>query len=179
MYCPSCKTEYREGFSKCSDCDGALIPVLPPPHDRPQKRRPPITIVLPGATRPLLFVLLGIVIGTGLGLYGPRVYYRLRYPESRGPENVMKWAYTHVPAVVGTAPGTARMLDAVLTGNGARGEARLTYEEMGTIKVIETQYATSNGVVTSPTDEELRRLNQAARALDLRPERRENPASPN
>ena len=30
MYCPQCKTEYRNGFSKCADCDVDLIPELSP-----------------------------------------------------------------------------------------------------------------------------------------------------
>jgi len=25
MYCPICRGEYREGFSRCSDCDEALV----------------------------------------------------------------------------------------------------------------------------------------------------------
>lgn len=26
MYCPKCKTEYREGFKECSDCGVDLVP---------------------------------------------------------------------------------------------------------------------------------------------------------
>jgi hypothetical protein len=29
MFCPNCKTEYREGFSKCSDCGADLVRELP------------------------------------------------------------------------------------------------------------------------------------------------------
>lgn len=29
MYCPKCKAEYREGFSKCSECDIELVKELP------------------------------------------------------------------------------------------------------------------------------------------------------
>ncbi|HEV8580400.1 MAG TPA: type II CAAX endopeptidase family protein [Thermoanaerobaculia bacterium] len=29
MYCPSCRGEYREGFSSCRDCDVALVDALP------------------------------------------------------------------------------------------------------------------------------------------------------
>ncbi len=30
MFCPKCKAEYREGFSRCADCDVDLVPELPP-----------------------------------------------------------------------------------------------------------------------------------------------------
>jgi hypothetical protein len=29
MYCPKCKSEYRDGFYTCSDCDVALVHELP------------------------------------------------------------------------------------------------------------------------------------------------------
>lgn len=30
MYCPNCRSEYREGFTHCSDCDVDLVAALPP-----------------------------------------------------------------------------------------------------------------------------------------------------
>lgn len=30
MFCPKCKAEYREGFSRCADCDIDLVPELSP-----------------------------------------------------------------------------------------------------------------------------------------------------
>jgi hypothetical protein len=38
MYCPQCRTEYREGFTECSDCHvpllaGTLPPEAPDPFD--------------------------------------------------------------------------------------------------------------------------------------------------
>jgi len=29
MYCPNCRSEYRAGFSRCKDCDVALVDELP------------------------------------------------------------------------------------------------------------------------------------------------------
>jgi hypothetical protein len=30
-FCPMCQSEYRQGFSRCSDCDASLVEVLQPP----------------------------------------------------------------------------------------------------------------------------------------------------
>jgi hypothetical protein len=30
MFCPKCKTEYREGFTQCADCNVPLVDELPP-----------------------------------------------------------------------------------------------------------------------------------------------------
>jgi hypothetical protein len=30
MFCPECRTEYREGFTACADCGVDLVPELPP-----------------------------------------------------------------------------------------------------------------------------------------------------
>jgi len=34
MFCPKCKTEYREGFTHCADCDFPLVDALPADTDR-------------------------------------------------------------------------------------------------------------------------------------------------
>ena len=34
MYCPRCHAEYIVGFTRCSDCDVALVDELPPPPER-------------------------------------------------------------------------------------------------------------------------------------------------
>ena len=41
MWCPSCRTEYREGISRCADCRTELVGALPPPPTPP--REAPIT----------------------------------------------------------------------------------------------------------------------------------------
>jgi hypothetical protein len=37
MYCPQCRSEYRQGFTRCSDCDVDLVAELPrdEAHDDP------------------------------------------------------------------------------------------------------------------------------------------------
>src|SRR5262245_61204072 len=39
MFCPKCRTEYREGFLKCSDCDIPLVDQLPTHHPVKHRRR--------------------------------------------------------------------------------------------------------------------------------------------
>ncbi len=34
MFCPQCRTEYREGFDTCTDCGVSLVSELPPEPDR-------------------------------------------------------------------------------------------------------------------------------------------------
>ena len=29
MFCPKCKSEYRQGFTRCTDCNVGLVPKLP------------------------------------------------------------------------------------------------------------------------------------------------------
>ena len=33
MFCPRCRTEYREGFYVCSDCNSGLVDQLPPEEE--------------------------------------------------------------------------------------------------------------------------------------------------
>lgn len=35
MFCPLCKAEYRQGYTRCSDCDVDLVAALPPQADPP------------------------------------------------------------------------------------------------------------------------------------------------
>ena len=36
MFCPECKAEYRDGFTRCSDCDVDLVAGLPEAPPEPQ-----------------------------------------------------------------------------------------------------------------------------------------------
>jgi hypothetical protein len=38
MFCPICKAEYRQGFTRCSDCEVDLVETLPfaPPESAPE-----------------------------------------------------------------------------------------------------------------------------------------------
>lgn len=38
MFCPKCKTEYRQGFTTCADCEIPLVPELPPEPSPPTAR---------------------------------------------------------------------------------------------------------------------------------------------
>lgn len=38
MFCPQCRSEYREGFTRCESCDVALVAVLPPEAGDPSDR---------------------------------------------------------------------------------------------------------------------------------------------
>jgi len=41
MYCPRCKSEFREGFFECSDCLVPLIEKLPPEEPKPIVEKSP------------------------------------------------------------------------------------------------------------------------------------------
>ena len=32
MFCPNCRSEYRQGFAQCSDCGVGLVEILTPPN---------------------------------------------------------------------------------------------------------------------------------------------------
>ena len=65
MYCPQCRGEYREGFTRCDECGVDLVAELPPEdHDAPEYEKvfetseadviPVIKSVLEGAEIPYL-----------------------------------------------------------------------------------------------------------------------------
>lgn len=36
MFCPNCRTEYKEGVTVCADCGADLVPELPPESTEPE-----------------------------------------------------------------------------------------------------------------------------------------------
>ncbi|MEO8197621.1 MAG: hypothetical protein ABI689_12980 [Thermoanaerobaculia bacterium] len=38
MFCPRCRSEYREGFTRCENCDVPLVATLPPEAGDPSDR---------------------------------------------------------------------------------------------------------------------------------------------
>jgi hypothetical protein len=45
MFCPQCRSEYREGFTRCDNCDRALVAVLPPlPEEGDTSHRELVTV---------------------------------------------------------------------------------------------------------------------------------------
>lgn len=61
MFCPACGTEYREGFTKCADCDVDLV-AEPPPEPSFQKA----TTVLETSDQALLLVAKGLLESAGI-----------------------------------------------------------------------------------------------------------------
>ena len=45
-WCPNCKTEYREGFTRCADCGADLVPTLPDEAPEPETLDRPTEAVM-------------------------------------------------------------------------------------------------------------------------------------
>ena len=46
MWCPACRTEYRQGFEVCADCGAVLVSALPASADRQEPNRKVVGPVL-------------------------------------------------------------------------------------------------------------------------------------
>lgn len=90
MFCPQCRVEYRPGFTRCTDCDVELVPVLPqteePVSKTPSNASGSLQILWEGEDLALFENLLDALEGAGiryfdqpLGIY-PGVRRRDPFP---------------------------------------------------------------------------------------------------
>lgn len=66
MFCPVCRTEYREGVSECTDCDVALVDNLPPDRKLEFREFVQLMVVFDEAHIPLIK---SVFDGEGLDYY--------------------------------------------------------------------------------------------------------------
>ena len=121
-------------------------------------------------------LIVGILIGVVATLAVQRAVCYTRSRQHSEPDAIIRWAYGHVPDVVGS-PGSVRTLD-VTTGSVAstpsereRGEkmfkVRLVYESDRQIKVVNTVCRFADGKLVSPSDSELRALDAGAQPFPV------------
>lgn len=68
MFCPQCKTEYREGFRRCADCGSELVYSLPvePPTKTGRLRASEWVTVLESIDPGIMMVAKSILEGAGI-----------------------------------------------------------------------------------------------------------------
>jgi hypothetical protein len=66
MFCPECRSEYREGYTKCSDCGVDLIPVLPQERRSPPPDNVALVPLFESSDEAVLMVAKSILEGAGI-----------------------------------------------------------------------------------------------------------------
>jgi hypothetical protein len=70
MFCPLCQAEYREGFTRCADCDVDLVPSLPSsPAETPEEG---LVMVWKGTDAAFFGQLVHSLNGTGIACHSRR-----------------------------------------------------------------------------------------------------------
>ena len=68
-FCPVCKTEYREGFTTCSDCDASLVEQLPAEPPRDERWDGSMVVVFIPRDDAEAQIVVGILQSEGIGCY--------------------------------------------------------------------------------------------------------------
>ena len=69
MYCPQCRTEYREGFTECADCHVPLLAGAPPPEPDPFDPSLELVVVLDTNNGVQLAMARGLLEEAGIPFY--------------------------------------------------------------------------------------------------------------
>jgi hypothetical protein len=64
MFCPVCRLEYREGFTKCADCGLELVPALPAENPIPDNI--PLVPVFESSDWAMILVARSLLDGSGI-----------------------------------------------------------------------------------------------------------------
>ena len=64
MFCPECRSEYRDGFTSCADCGVELVPALATDHPLPDNI--PLVPVLESSDEAVLMVVKSLLDGEGI-----------------------------------------------------------------------------------------------------------------
>jgi hypothetical protein len=94
MYCPECQTEYREGFTECSDCHVPLLPGPAPSASEPFNPDLDLVVVLETDQRIQLAMAKGLLEEAGIPFY---VLGQITTLINEVDPFLMKWVRLQVP----------------------------------------------------------------------------------
>jgi hypothetical protein len=69
MYCPQCRTEFRDGFTECSDCHVPLVAGTPPPEIDPFDPGLDLVVLVETNDRMQLAMVTGLLEEAGIPFY--------------------------------------------------------------------------------------------------------------